>query len=243
MRIPQIIHQLWKDEDVPARWQRAAESVKKYHKGWEYRLWTDRMIDRHVKTHHAEFYPIFIAMNRPIMRVDVFRYLLMHDIGGLYCDLDYEFLRPFDYGDAEVVLSKEFDQAYGDEVDQIANCVFASVPGHPIWRDIIADVRSNPPDARTAWEVCAATGPELVTRVFFEHRNRYSGIKVMEPFVLLPRRVHGRYERKYYLNTGHTYGFHHGWGSWKDRWTWKYARQKLGKWGRWLKRAPWEHAQ
>ena len=111
MQIPRIIHQLWKNESVPTRWRAAVASVQRYHKAWEYRLWTDALIDDYVRTKHPRFYPVFAGMNRHIMRVDVFRYVLMHDIGGLYCDLDYEFVRPYDYGDASIVFSLEYDVA------------------------------------------------------------------------------------------------------------------------------------
>ena len=80
MKIPRIIHQLWKTEDVPKRWRAAVDSVKRYHKGWEYRLWTDVLIDDYVRTRHSRFYPVFAGMNRHIMRIDVFRYVLMHDL-------------------------------------------------------------------------------------------------------------------------------------------------------------------
>lgn len=240
MQIPRIIHQLWKNEDIPRRWTNAHESVKKYHPGWEYRLWTDAMMDDYVQRGHAGFYPVFAGMNRNIMRADVFRYILMRDIGGLYCDLDYEFLRPFDYGDAQVVLSMEYEERYGDSADQVANFVFASVPGHALWTDVLDELRANPPEARTQSDVCVATGPALLSRVFFANRERYDGVRVTDSPVLSPRRVHGRYERKYYLNTGVTYGFHHGWGSWKDRVSLPYVTRKLRKWGRWLRGRQWD---
>jgi hypothetical protein len=41
--------------------------------------------------------------------------------------------------------------------------------------------------------------------------------------------VHGRRERKIYVNSGITYGFHHGWGSWRERLSWPYLKQKLAK--------------
>ena len=242
MHIPKIIHQLWKDEHIPRRWQAANNSVKTYHPGWEYRLWTDSMIDSYVQRKHRDFYPSFSGMTRDIMRADVFRYLLMRDIGGLYCDLDYEFLRPFDYGDAEVVLSMEYEKQYGDRLDQVANFIFASVPGHALWNDVLDDLRTNPPEARSQYDVCNATGPGLVSRVFFQNRDKYDGIRVVGSPVLSPRRVHGRYERKHYLNTGITYGFHHGWGSWRDRFTASYLKRKLRKWGRWLRGEQWNRA-
>ena len=228
--IPRIVHQLWRVDTVPRRWAAAVQSVRKYHKGWEYRLWTDSQIDAYVRSHHADFYPLFAGFNRHIMRIDVFRYLLMHDIGGLYCDLDYEFVRPFDYSAAELLLSLEYDESFGDDSNQVANYIFASVPGHPLWADIIADLRAHPPFTATAFDVCTATGPQLVTRVFVPNRNRYGPVLLTPKPVLSPRRVHGRRERKYYINSGITYGFHHGWGSWRERFTLLHVKSKLAKW-------------
>ena len=61
-----------------------------------------------------------------------FRYVLMYDIGGLYCDLDYEFVRPYDYGDASIVFSLEFEVTFGDPHDQVANFFFRLGPATSI---------------------------------------------------------------------------------------------------------------
>jgi mannosyltransferase OCH1-like enzyme len=230
MAIPRIVHQLWKTASVPARWQDAVRSVQKYHKGWEYRLWTDALMDQHVRAQHPDFYPVFASLNRHIMRVDLFRYILMSDFGGLYCDLDYEFLRPFDYyRGADVWLSLEYDEAYGDDVNQIANYLLASVPGHPFWQDALAGIQASPPFAATPDDVCMLTGPRLVTRTYYRNPERYANVRLTPKPVFSPRRVHGRYERKFYLNTGVTFGFHHGWGSWRERVNLPHLRRRLAK--------------
>jgi mannosyltransferase OCH1-like enzyme len=236
MLIPKVVHQLWKTATIPPRWHETAASVKRLHEGWEYRLWTDEAMYRHVESHHPELYPIFMGFNRHMMRVDVFRYILMHDLGGMYCDLDYEFLRPFDYGDAEVVLSHEFQRAYGDDLDHIANYVLASVPRHQLWVDILDDVRTNPPVSKSAPDICTVTGPGLISRVALGNRHRYRGVVFTDKPLLSPRRVHGRHERKFYINSGNIYGFHHGWGSWKERITGTYVRKKLRKYWQYLLR-------
>ncbi len=33
MRIPKIVHQLWKSEQTPSRWQEASRAVRKHHPG------------------------------------------------------------------------------------------------------------------------------------------------------------------------------------------------------------------
>tara|TARA_B100000029_G_scaffold287942_1_gene281739 strand:- start:3148 stop:3906 length:759 start_codon:yes stop_codon:yes gene_type:complete len=227
--IPKIIHQLWKTDIIPGRWQAAVNAVKRYHPGWEYRLWTDEMMEAHVRDFHPELFSSFMGFDLPIMRADVFRYMLMHDLGGMYCDLDYEFLRPFDYADSELVLSLEYDKSYGDGEDQIANFVFASVPKHKLWQDILEDLRLKPPVIGGSLDVCVATGPKLVTRVYFSAEKNYSGVNLTHQPVFSPRRVHGPRERKHYINSGVTYGFHHGWGSWRDRWNLEYIKLRLSK--------------
>lgn len=229
MNIPKIIHQTWKSKTVPVRWQGAVESVRRYHPGWRYMLWTDAEMDAHVKAQQPALWPVYQGFQKNIMRADVFRYVAMHDFGGLYCDLDYEFLRPFPYGDTELLLSEEFALDFGDALDQIANYVFASRPGHPFWKDVIADLVSNPPSAGVYKDVIDATGPGFLSRVFFANRERYEGVVVTAKPAFSPTRLHSSLERKILLNSGVTYGMHHGSGSWKERWTATYIRTKIAK--------------
>jgi hypothetical protein len=153
----------------------------------------------------------------------------MQDFGGLYCDLDYEFVRPYDYAGADVVLSLEYDEAYGDNANQIANYIFASVQGHPLWSDMLANLASNPPFAASPGEVCLLTGPQLVTRTYYRDPARYAGVRLTAKPVLSPRRVHGRRERKFYVNSGITHGFHYGWGSWRERLNWPWLKRRFAK--------------
>ncbi len=229
MNIPGIIHQTWKSKDAPVRWQGAVESVRRNHPGWRYILWTDAEMEAHVKDRQPALWPIYQGFEKNIMRADVFRYVAMHDFGGLYCDLDYEFLRPFPYGDAELLLSYEFALDFGDARDQIANYVFASRPGHPFWKDVIADIIGSPPSVNDYTDVVDATGPGFLSRVFFANRERYDGVVVTAKPALSPTRLHSSLERKILLNSGVTYGMHHGSGSWKERWTPTYIRTKIAK--------------
>ena len=227
--IPPLVHQTWKNNEVPKRWQDPVASVKRAHSSWQYKLWTDADIDAYVKEHHPDLYPTFAAYNKPIMRADAIRYVLMYDLGGLYCDMDYEFLRPFDYGNHEVVLSWEFSPDYGDDIAQVANYVFASRPGHPFWRDVIDEMIRGPNLAAEYDQVPGITGPEMLSRVYFNNSENYSGVYITERPVHSPFRIHGVKERKVLMNNGLTIGFHHGTGTWKDRLSAAYWRRKLKK--------------
>ena len=227
--IPKIIHQTWKTGTLPLRWKHTIASVKRWHPDWEYRLWDDKTINAYVQKHHPDLYPIFSGFSRNIMRADVMRYILMHDIGGMYCDLDYEFIRPYDYKGSELVLGYEFDRAYGDPVDQIANFVFASAPGHPFWKDVLNDLQHNPPQAFSYLDVCGLTGPGLLSRIYRENHQHYGHVTLEPRRVFHPFRMRGKNERQILLNNGTTIGVHHASGSWRERLTLVYLKEKLRK--------------
>ncbi|MFZ0930337.1 MAG: glycosyltransferase, partial [Syntrophobacteraceae bacterium] len=94
--IPKLIHQTAKTHELPSEWRRFQQIVRELHPAWEYRLWTDEDNDAFVKKEYLNFLPVFRAFSKGIMRADVIRYLIMYRIGGLYLDLDYEMLKPFD---------------------------------------------------------------------------------------------------------------------------------------------------
>ncbi|MCA9234297.1 MAG: hypothetical protein KDA44_02440 [Planctomycetales bacterium] len=227
--IPMQIHQAWDTLPPPRRWAHTMASVRRWHPDWQYKLWNRDESLAYIRERHPDLYPSFAAYNRQIMRCDVMRYALMYDQGGMYCDLDYEFIRPYDYGDAQLVLGYEMDLAWGDPLEQVASYFFASAPGHPLWRDILDELIARPPHTETYREVVNATGPGLLTRVFTANCHRYEGA-VLEPrLVFSPYRIRGSREKATLLNNGQTVGIHHASGSWKERWTATYFKAKLAK--------------
>jgi mannosyltransferase OCH1-like enzyme len=228
MTIPHLIHQTWKTASVPLRWRHLVRSVKRNHPGWTYRLWTDKTMDAHVRDAHPALYPVYRNFEKGVMRADVFRYVVMHDFGGLYCDLDYEFLRPYPYGDAQVVLGEERSLDHGDGHLQIANYVFASVPGHLLWKDMLDDLVRNPPVVRTVDDVVGATGPGFLSDIFLANREGYEGVVLNAKPVFSPTRARGRSEAARLIDNG-AYGIHHAWGSWKERLSAHYLRRKAAR--------------
>jgi len=227
VKIPQIIHQTWKTNDVPSCWRDYQRKVRQLHPGWEYRLWTDVDNDAFVRQEFPGFYPVYAGFERNIMRADVIRYLIMFKLGGMYLDLDYEFLKPFDFEDAELVLPMNRSLASGDSYDGVGNCVFASVPGHVFWSDAIEDLRNKPPDTRHYGEVIDATGPMFLTRIY--DRKPYPGVLVTGRELFHPPAPHGRREYMAIVEKGVSYGIHHGWGSWKERLSMEYLKRRTRK--------------
>ena len=68
MTIPKIIHQTWKDSNIPEQWKNAVETVKGL--DYEYRLWTDASMEEFVKKHHPNFYNTYTSYKYPIQKCD-----------------------------------------------------------------------------------------------------------------------------------------------------------------------------
>jgi len=226
--IPKIIHQTWKNKKIQKRWIEYVKSVKRFHPDWEYRLWTDVDLDQHVQSNLPEYYPIFSAYPHPIFRADAIRYIMMRDFGGMYCDLDYEFIRPYDYSGTDLLLATENSYETGHDHFQVGNFFFASVPGHPFWQDVVNYLTNNPPEK--GCDVVDATGPAMLTKVWLANINKYKNFRLEPKLVFSPFGIHRSFEKKILLNNGITYGIHHGSGSWKDHLSLDYWKGKIKRW-------------
>ncbi|MCX5751748.1 MAG: glycosyltransferase, partial [Candidatus Saganbacteria bacterium] len=111
MKIPRYIHQTWKTTEIPAEMTGCVESWKKLNPGWKHILWTDSTMDAFVKERFPMYYPFYKSYLSGIFRADLFRLLVIYELGGVYADLDMECLKSLDYlfdryaKESELVLS------------------------------------------------------------------------------------------------------------------------------------------
>ncbi|HEY0836552.1 MAG TPA: glycosyltransferase, partial [Azospirillum sp.] len=167
--IPKILHQLWKDANVPERFVPFRRTWARLHPGWEHRLWTDADLHAFVAREFPGFLPVYEAYAEPIRRADAARYLILKRYGGLYADLDFECLKPVDdlLAGRSLVIGLEpdshlaLDKAAERRMTRIlCPSLIASVPGHGFWDAVIDRLRHS----RDEPDVLDATGPFLLTR-------------------------------------------------------------------------------
>ncbi|GKQ35293.1 glycosyltransferase [Streptomyces sp. A012304] len=219
-QIPALIHQTWKDTDVPAHWKEWAESWRRHHPGWGYRLWTDSDNRAFLQEHYPWFLPVYDGYPEPIMRADAIRYFLLDHFGGLYVDMDFECLRPVDaiLDGRELVLGCEPHAhtrlllARRRGLDRIVgNAFIASRPGHPFW----AHVHRELVGAHRMPGALDVTGPFFLTRAV-DSAPEPDTVTVLEPEVLYPEvspyatELFGPQEADH----GRAYAVHHWSGSW-----------------------------
>jgi glycosyltransferase involved in cell wall biosynthesis len=107
--IPKIIHQTWKDENIPPQLAALQQTWQEKHPDWEYKLWTDAENREFLARFYPWFLPIYDGYQHHICRVDAIRYFWLDYYGGVYIDLDFECLAPIDLLIAErsILLSLE----------------------------------------------------------------------------------------------------------------------------------------
>lgn len=177
MTIPQIIHQTYKNKELPQIYAMCQKEIRRLHPDFEYRFYTDEDIDSFIKKDFPEYYKRFNELPRMIMKIDMFRYFLMYKYGGIYADLDYLMLRPFDLDmtDKEVIIPTNRDFDKNGSTTSLGNCIFASAPGHPFWKLLIDSLftidRKNLP-SKGFNDVIYSTGPMFVFNKYMEFNRK-----------------------------------------------------------------------
>lgn len=123
--IPKRIFQTWKEKEV------SNETLKSWQKSWiennpsyEYTIWDDNDNRKFIEENFPHFLPIYDNYDVNIKRVDAVRYFYLLKHGGVYADLDFICLKPFDD-----VLNIDADVVFGDlgQMDTAVN-IYHSIP-------------------------------------------------------------------------------------------------------------------
>ena len=207
------IIQTWKTNEIPSHYIGFIEKVRALNPNCMFLFFTDKTIVEFIKSNMPEYYDTFINLKYKIQQLDFFRYLAIYYYGGVYLDLDMDISRNFNDLDSSVC---QFPIEIKNEDDSIllGNYAFYAPKGDPFIKHIIDSI-VNPPisdseikfaqdnhtDDREHVYVYYTTGPELVTRAYWNYPERES-VRLLstEPF---QKDCFGKYGR------------HCSYGSWK----------------------------
>lgn len=167
-RIPKIIHQIWVGPNpLPKSCEHFAETWKKNHPDWEYKLWRDKDIEEFGLTnkHWYDKTPNYGQKS------DIARYEILYRLGGVYVDTDFECLYPFD-GLHHCLDFYAGIVAWGKF--RLLNALIGSAPNNKILEKCIETmdldvIHHNDPRINITY----TTGPWLLTRCFLDQvQNR-----------------------------------------------------------------------
>lgn len=171
--IPKIIHQIWLGGEVPIKYKKYMQSWKLFNPDWQYFLWTDENINNIKMSKRS----IFDACQNQGMKSDYLRYEILRKYGGIYCDVDFECIKPFD----DLLNLKLFcGIAYGD-VFVLYNGLIGCIPNHPIINACVSDL-DTPYRGHDAMEIMRSTGPYFFTKCFLKEIDTDISGVVVFPF-------------------------------------------------------------
>ena len=122
-----------------------------------------------------------------VLRADILRYLVIHEYGGVYFDLDTVSVKPLDeFVDShECSLVREPGEHYfiwnADLL--ISNGALFCVPRHPFYKLIIAHIHEMGRECTSAFD---CTGPRYLTHLY-KRVNDTGGIIAKRPDLLSPK--------------------------------------------------------
>jgi mannosyltransferase OCH1-like enzyme len=164
--VPRKIHQIWVGPNAPPEgakaWARHASA-----QGYDYQLWRDDNLNT-LGLHENPVYADMLAKGDFPGAVDVARYLILEQQGGIYLDCDwYPSRNDLSFHDflpmtGLTTMAEDIPRNTGMGGLLLANSMIAAPPNHPVFTGLLSTlhaVMSDLPDAPAWW----ATGPLIFT--------------------------------------------------------------------------------
>ncbi len=229
MSIPKIIHQTWKDNDVPGHFLIFSNTWKEYHRDWTFILWTDAMNRTFIQENYPAFLTIYDSYPENIQRVDAIRYFILLKHGGVYIDLDFECLENIEplLEGKQCVLGEEPEEhcLIHNKKLIISNAFMASEANHLFFHSICDELERSSYDSHHPNNmVLESTGSFMITRVYnnYDYKNDVTLLKsnIISPLSsnevqqilnndVIPSEIQDKIDT--------AYAVHYYWGTW-----WKY---------------------
>ncbi|CAF0948996.1 unnamed protein product [Adineta ricciae] len=191
-RIPRIIHQTWKTKQVPKHWKETVRTVRTLNAPhFEYRLWTDEDIHAFVRQEEPYLYNhTFLKYPLDIQRIDAFRYIVLHRLGGIYIDMDNGCIQPFDtlLNVLEMVDAQSAHLAAFPRTSPvgISNGFMIATKGHPLFKTLVSHLSLFNHNYLVDYlTVMLTTGPLYlsVNEFYFDKSIEPSAVRILDETV------------------------------------------------------------
>ena len=168
--IPQVIHFIWLGGKLPYIYNFCIQSWARHHPDWEIILWDDEKI-RSLNMINDR---LFNTLDNFGAKVDVLLLEILNQFGGIYVDIDFFCLKPFDnYVNNSSLMFGNMTQ------DCIGYGLIGSSKNHPFINYAIEKLRSSSTHEYINLDqnaIMEKTGPIYITRCFYEYMNNHKNI-------------------------------------------------------------------
>lgn len=153
------IHQMWYQgiSSVPERYGKNVGRWKELHPTFEYHFWDESSVTDLLQTRFPQYIEPWSQIDKMIKKCDAARYLILHEFGGMYADMDTMPLRSLESIEADlalphkgVILSEESQDplSWKGELGRrirlergfsvvVGNAILISDPAQAFWLDFI----------------------------------------------------------------------------------------------------------
>ena len=192
--IPRLLSQTWKSAELPAPAQVFQRRWTAQNPDLDYRFYDDAACRLVMAEVFPDLLAAYDALPAPVMRADVFRYAVVYRDGGIYADIDMECLRPIGpllslgeclvSAEARLGRTRQLELGYAGDT-QIANCIFAARPRHPLFRRAVerAFALFASAGSKANLSVEDISGPRMLTRLLSE--ERFEDVAILPQIVLM----------------------------------------------------------
>jgi alpha 1,6-mannosyltransferase len=199
-KFPAYIWQTWRytpaSGDFGEAFRPAEASWSELHPGFIHEVITDQVavhLLRHLYTSIPEVLEAYEALPLPVLKADLFRYLILLARGGIYSDIDTFALKSASEWLPENVPREAIGLVVGIEADpdrpdwadwysrriQFCQWTIQAKPGHPVLRDVVSNItlqtlqskREGKLKSFNINDVVGFTGPALWTDTIFDYLN------------------------------------------------------------------------
>lgn len=139
--IPRKIHTIWTKPTAPTQIQNNINSLRNINKGWEHVLWTPKLMRGYLTRRNQHWLRLWdkINPNYGVIYADVFRYIIIRDVGGVYLDAKSLITHKLD----KVIDLNAGAYIAGDRYTGWLQWFLISAPGHPIMYETTRRVFTN----------------------------------------------------------------------------------------------------
>lgn len=167
---PKIIHQTWKDKNVPQHFKEYMKTCQDLNPSYRYMFWTDDDIQQLIATHYSWFKNIYDSYPYKIQKVDSGRLFIMHHFGGVYLDIDIKCKVPLEKirekADRDRAEPADIILARTDPIG-ITNNILMGKAKHPFYNFLVHRLPATAgPRFTPHWTVMLSAGPLFLYRSF-----------------------------------------------------------------------------
>lgn len=164
--IPKIIHQTYKDTNIPEKWKPSQLKCQEFNPDYQYIMWTDDMARDFISEEYPWFLKTFDSYKYNIQRADVIRYFALIHYGGIYIDLDVACSRSLDpLLTVPAFVRKTLPTG-------ISNDVMGSVPRHPFFLKVVDNLQDYNWNYHIPYvTIMYSTGPLFLSVIWKRYRR------------------------------------------------------------------------